>query len=215
SGQEEYDQHAKVRQSFLRSLEIQRKNNVLKEHMNVSKDQINNLKPISPSDQLVNSHTKEVLSELEDYDDEEEPIEIVDQPTSIQYKQERASSTPNDEISHKEEGQIRKISLSAMRIPCPIRYLASLELHKELPSVVLISEHKKELQAAKNQPQHLQRPHVDPIEVFILSCVDILSKSMVQTMSALSPCDLVFKLISWPHFLRKGSYFSQPVCGFV
>ncbi|KAH9330681.1 hypothetical protein KI387_002789, partial [Taxus chinensis] len=67
------------------------------EHMNVSKDHINYLKPISPSYQLLNSNTmekinkiqiqkefsssmenkeEEILSELEDSDNEEELITI-------------------------------------------------------------------------------------------------------------------------------------------
>ncbi|KAH9293222.1 hypothetical protein KI387_041575, partial [Taxus chinensis] len=78
--QEEYDQHAKVRQSFLRSIELQCKDDVLKEHVSVSKDQIYNLEHISISNQLVED---EVLSNLEGSDDEEESIEVVSiTPTS-------------------------------------------------------------------------------------------------------------------------------------
>ncbi|KAH9316720.1 hypothetical protein KI387_025347, partial [Taxus chinensis] len=109
------------------------------EHMNVSKEQINNLEPISPSNQLENSHTEvingeiqiqkefsssmnnkedEVLLELEDFDDEEDPIEIEpnmrlfakdevekvsDQSTSIQYNQGRAATC--DELRHEQEGE--------------------------------------------------------------------------------------------------------------
>ncbi|KAH9313681.1 hypothetical protein KI387_022308, partial [Taxus chinensis] len=158
-------------------------------------NQISNLEPISISNQLAED---EVLSYLEGSNDDEEPKEIVsitppssvffhkdffvikssfelekesnmklfakdevtsvvDQSTSIQYEQERALSTPNDEITQKEEGKIRKIKPQT-----------------ELPSVVLISKYKKELQVVKNQPQHLQRHNSDLTVVLILCLADIL-----------------------------------------
>ncbi|KAH9318576.1 hypothetical protein KI387_020345 [Taxus chinensis] len=188
----------------------------------------------------MNTNEDAILSDLEGFDDIEEPIEIVsttppsciffheeslvikssfelekesnmklfakdevanvaDQSTNIQYEQERALSTLNDEIIQKEEGQIRKINLSVMRRPCPIRYLASLEPHTELPSIVLISEHKKELQVVKNQPQHLQRQNLDFTEVFILFWVDILGNQWCTPF--LVVLDIKKEMRKWANWL--------------
>ena len=103
--------------------------------------------------------------------------------------------------------------------PCPIRYLASLEPKEKPQPVMLASKHEDELQSSKDQLSYLSNPNAEQLKEVLDFSVDTLTiwieDQLLVDFPSIQSAMFNAKSIAWLPLLRKGSYFSQPIAGFV
>lgn len=101
----------------------------------------------------------------------------------------------------------------------PIRYLSSLEPKEKPKQVMPTSGHEDEHQSTKDHHQYLNESNAGHLkEVFSIN-VDTLmilvEDRIIASFSLIMGAIFSVKSFAWLSLLRKGSYFTLPVAGFV